>query len=848
MAKYSNVVYKGSTYGQTPRLLYSVQPFSSIAIDYYEVALSWASPTGDFTAIRLVRNQIGFPETEEDGVILYYEQSSSGSLSRTTFSDGIDNFADSNPYNDIPLTSGRYVYYRMWLRKTDNTWAPAGDTYVILPKSHNSFTPAGSRTSVGNYTTSTSTITSIARSGTLVTVTTANNHGYRVPFPVTVASTAHSAINGTFNLVSAYNNVFTYNTITTGDITSVSETGTTSSVTLSLVNTELPYSNVLNTQDKFMDYLPRVFTSASQSPIDEVDKTSGLYAFMGAFSFTLDSFLTAADLLLPENSGTYTSPELTALAQNQLGITEEASIALKNQKRLVREAIYMYSRKGTYAALKTMVESLTGYAPTITASPNIMLSPQDSTFYNGIGYWLPIGDSSIALEQTTLTPTAETNSIDNQYCAKIVVGTAGAHVRNGADLPVLHGIPVSAGTSYTFSYYTKKSTGTGSVVPSITWYDYKGTALSPVATGSSQTASTSWGKQTVTAQAPGYSGTVTAAVVATVNVATLTISSGHPFTVGSSIYVSSVGSPYDGSFTVTAYTATSVSYAVTNAVTSSTNVIGIIASTATAAVYASIDLQFNTVGTYYLDLVQFANSTTTTFYDARGVSIFLNPNKINFLSNPSFEVSTGSAWAINGTSISYPATTLTGVYDGSKMLQFTTNVGSTSLSSQSSTGIFTTGKFYTFSLYAKTTSGSETLNLRAQAYDSSNNAEVERLVPVTLTTSWQRFQVNLYVPSTFATATTYSIVSLYGTGTGKTINVDSAQLEPFYLATDYFDGSLPVSYGAVWAGTANASTSYLYTKKSIKIPRLLAKVVEFVPQNTPYIITSFAGTEGTGIA
>ena len=62
MAKYGVNYYGATKYGQTPKLAYSVEPMSVTVISFTKVDLSWQSPTGAFTRIRLVRNQNGIAE------------------------------------------------------------------------------------------------------------------------------------------------------------------------------------------------------------------------------------------------------------------------------------------------------------------------------------------------------------------------------------------------------------------------------------------------------------------------------------------------------------------------------------------------------------------------------------------------------------------------------------------------------------------------------------------------------------------------------------------------------------------------------------------------------------------
>ena len=63
MSKYGYSVYGASRYGLTPKLAYSVEPMGINVIKFYEVLVSWQSPTGNFTRFRVVRNQNAYPET-----------------------------------------------------------------------------------------------------------------------------------------------------------------------------------------------------------------------------------------------------------------------------------------------------------------------------------------------------------------------------------------------------------------------------------------------------------------------------------------------------------------------------------------------------------------------------------------------------------------------------------------------------------------------------------------------------------------------------------------------------------------------------------------------------------------
>ena len=236
MARYGNSYYGASKYGVAPKVAYSVEPIRTVALDFQQIKLYWENPRGTFSRIILVRNQSGFPETSEDGVVIWDEFATEGTVTRNFFIDGVD-----NPF-DIPLISGRPVYYRFFLFTDQKLWLDAGSIEDVVPQ-----------------------------------------------------------------------------------------------------NTGL--------HETFMNNLPRVLTSADANPLGLVDTESVLYNFMQGLTFTYEQLLTQINLLSPDSTGRYLTSSLLKLRQAQVGITSEASIPLKNQKRLIREILYLYSTKGTETAL-----------------------------------------------------------------------------------------------------------------------------------------------------------------------------------------------------------------------------------------------------------------------------------------------------------------------------------------------------------------------------------------------------------------------------------------------------------------------------------------------------------------
>ena len=817
MGIYGVARYGLDKYGEAPKLSFSVAPFRSSATGYNSVELSWTQPAGDYKSLRLVRSQDGYPETEEDGIILWEWFESSSAPRITTF-------VDEPSAVTSPLVSGRFVYYTIWALKDTGIWTATGSTLTVVPKSHAALAPDG--------------------------------------------------------------------------------------------------TTLISTQDKLMDYLPRVYTSRTQSPLDVVDSDSELYRFLSGLSFTLDELLTLADNLLPDESGRFLGPQLVELSATELGFTYDPYLSTKNKKRLVREGIDIFAYKGTFDSTALYAESLTGFAPEVTASPNLMLGLDNSTFYKGTGFWYPTGNCTLNLETTVpvITSTTEPNSIDKQYCARIDIGTAGAGVRNGDYNPITRGIPVQFSKEYAFSYYVKTASGSMAVTPSISWFDFQGTLISKVTAPSPITATTNWTKQTLTATAPGtdqaYS--VTEYSV-TDDVVTLTTEVDHLFLSGDQINVDGVDEDVDGLFTITSKTNNTITYSLSPNVpplTVSTTPVtdATVGPEKNPTVYASVELEFGATGTIYLDAVQVAESSVTGYDEARGIEIFLRPAKTNYLNNPSFDSVNPTEWAVDASSFSYVPTTLEEVQGGDNMLNLFANPDDeTSISA--STGTITTGKYYTFSIYAQmaglgitaasissgvatltlnaspaweegdtiqirnlnlainglqtitaitgnqvsfetdlpnqtltitggpTACRPETMSLKIDAYDEveSEITDTRTSDPIMFTDVWTRYSITLFVSSN--ANDTHLNVSVVGNTQGCSINFDAAQVEEAYLATDYFDGGYPLSYGAVWEDVAHESPSHLYPNKDSKLIRLKENLHEFLPLNTAFRIRTFAGVE-----
>lgn len=602
-----------------------------------------------------------------------------------------------------------------------------------------------------------------------------------------------------------------------------------------------------STHTKLLEILPNQFTSRDQSVYGEIDYNTDLARFLEGFSFTLDEYITYINLIQPDSYGDFISPTILALQGFQTGITPEYQTVSKTQKKLIREAIYIYQRKGTNLALGTFAESTTGYAPTITESPNLLLSIEDSSFYKGTGNWSTFGNVVLSSVTDTAPSQDELAACDTTYVGKAVVSTAGASVGLGVTQPITLKIPVGDITEMTLSYYAKTASSTNSVTPKITWYNYLGEALSSATTGA-QSINTSWAKKTLTAWAPGFIGQITDVSV-TSNVVTVTLSNSHPFITGDSVIVSGVNSTYNGTRTITGTTSNTFTFTLTTPNESLTQLTGTVRlaswSYKTQAKYASIQLTFTGTGTVYLDQVQLAPSSVTDYYEARAVDISLAPSKKNYIKNPAF-ISAGDPWTIDATASDYVPTDVVGVYGGLTMLELETKASGTTTLSTVTEDNLPVGKFYTFSIFGKSPDADQEISMTITATDTDASEIVGTTTDTaTLTSIWTRPSVSVFVP---ATAGNVEIeVTIEVEDSGEILYFDCAQIEEAPTVTDYIDGSMPTDYSTGWGGTAHESTSHQYANKEVRLARLTSELEKYLPINTAYRVLTLDGVEVAAI-
>ncbi|CAB4128727.1 hypothetical protein UFOVP111_68 [uncultured Caudovirales phage] len=452
-------------YGTRAALAFSAEPITATAVGYDDIALTWLAPTGAYSTFRVLRNQSGFPQTHEDGFVVY--ESAGAPAAPTSRNPFHDTSLDENKAIKFPLMGGRFVFYRAWVKKDENgAWVTAGDTFVLLPSPHN---------------------LSIARDSRYVE-------------------------------------------------TNPEATGYIGQDRLAYFDPKTsPF--VSSTHKRFLDLFPRAITSSSTGALDVPtdsyngttyqtsgqlgistfsDTTSEQYndenslfpAFMSAFSFTVDEMLTFAGLITPDTSVHWSSPTSIFLGGQELGMTQDIDSVTATQRSLLRNAVPIYSSKGTLSGLELLSQSMTGYDAVVTETNNLLLSIEDSTFYipgweekadaaskvtpvvkPAIGNWTVLS-TGLSMEVVSSEVTSANNDyladatygkyiIDTTYCAKVTPSTTNQSIGLGTVNPLGTGIPVTGGSYYTFqALYKRSNSASNTMTVEFKWFDKAGVYIS----------------------------------------------------------------------------------------------------------------------------------------------------------------------------------------------------------------------------------------------------------------------------------------------------------------------------------------------------------------------------------
>ena len=581
----------------------SVAPLSATPLDYGKIQVTWNLPNAaGYKLLRLVRNQYAYPENQEDGYILYEFDPvlNTGLYPVTTFTDGVD-----SSLSVVTLVAGEYVYYTVWLLLANDTWVIAGQDKDIVAKNHGVLVPNTPST----YLKTTHdkvmellprTYTSASGSPFDVVDTTSDLHKFLKGFSLTydefmtlaeltipfldATRTADSIVPVALNHLGLRN-------------TSILMTGSKKGL-IQKAGAIVPYKGTANSLAIFAETFTGYNTAIKSSA--NTDAVLGVNLMLNAQDSSFHrggqgAWQSITNTTLTVEGG----PNVTLL--NGAGASSGNTVTVTSTAGLiVGQVVTVIAGTGAFTA-GTTVQGITN-GTTFTTSANIATTLTGATIY-----------------AYTDIPTAEQYSFKSPYRLKVNTtaspGASEFRLGSTSSSPstseaIGYGIPISGGISYSFNYYAKR-VGAVTLLPYISWFDAYGNALS-TNNSSGDALTTSWAKYTLTATSPGYSQQASGYVIGS-STTTIILPSTHTFntTTNNKIYIEDDGFAFNGVFTVTAYSTTSITigYGLTSTLGTTLTSVNSTAGSATITVSSTANLQVGQVLSVIANAGAFAPGT-----------------------------------------------------------------------------------------------------------------------------------------------------------------------------------------------------------------------------------------------
>lgn len=341
------------------------------------------------------------------------------------------------------------------------------------------------------------------------------------------------------------------------------------------------------TPELMYEYLPTVLKISSMNAyLTSEQENNDLKNFLSVFGFEYDLFKTSIENIKNRYDVLKLDGRLIPVLLNEFGMRYEKELGLQQARTMLRNAVKIYSERGSLSGIKTFVSAFTGYNCDLKPVTNLMLSLDDSSFRETIGFWANKSNATLTratatTETPAVSPYEEPSSPSNfpnsslGFLKVTAVGNGDVEIMCGNTNIRTRAIPVEPGNQYTLSLFSRAKTSAKTVVTDIFWYTADGVFL-------------------------GTAGE-------------------HPYTNTTSAWTRSVGAtgvpPSEARF--------AVPYVRINSATAGDVV--------------------------YFDAVQFEQSgEATPFVDARRIDVVLRANRINQVLNPSFETDVSNWQASNG--------------------------------------------------------------------------------------------------------------------------------------------------------------------------------------------------------
>ena len=259
------------------------------------------------------------------------------------------------------------------------------------------------------------------------------------------------------------------------------------------------------TLDQMWSCVPTAIRTANRNIADDAAENQDLKDFLRIVAFEYDREKTQAELLRNLADPSYVPASLLPLLARQYGLVYEPSIGDKSMRSLVTYAIRLYQAKGSTGGLQDFIKAFSGYDTELLSGKNLLLDYNQSSFEEGTSSWSATNATLDVVGTGVVLPYIETVDFSNRQQGSMeVTAVAGGNVSlvsASADY-TLYGVPVTAGSAYTFSVYARAAATVRAVTTSISWYTRAGVFISTSTGTSTNDAVGSWTRVSNTATAP----------------------------------------------------------------------------------------------------------------------------------------------------------------------------------------------------------------------------------------------------------------------------------------------------------------------------------------------------------
>lgn len=844
MSRYGIDYYGVSYYGSGTSVQFDAAPFTAKPYGYGGIRLQWTSPSGTWAKLRIVRNTYGFPVNAYDGQVLL-----------TVF-----NGSDPTYLIDTSnLVQGAFYYYSVFvLETTQYTWVRAGDAEGV---------------SVKNYSNADKLYEYLPQI-------------YKISQPY--MATTNPDNTDLYNFLSLFGfELDYYQTITDLLVHRYNvETISGTLVPTMLEQFGLPYEPEVGLQQNriilrdgialsqkkgskagLRDYIKDFSGYAIPKPVaaqDFVQQSDGSYVlqntgYLVPSNPAIDGLVVGHNLMLDYNDssfeesvGNWLSPNSSA-SISQLDIYSITAVSVTSNVATITIGTHSY-KVGNVILVSGCSSPLFNIASaTITAvtstTVSYALTSANISTTTATGYLSSKPSPWQELTAPALFPNKQTGIL---AVTNANSGSGTVLLSCGDDNPRLNGVPVTSGTAYTFSIYIAAGTSTRAVTLKINWYDRFGVLIS-TSTGSSVTDATG---EFTSSKRPYVTGTAPSTawyavpVISIASVAGSASNEYHYFD-AAQFEASSSATSFDEARQVhitvrgqrinelinpnfvsplTPWTVTGGSTAAATSLQEATSDKYTVSTTSITSNVATVTLTTPHIlkvgSSVYISNISGTGVTSSNYNGLRTITA-VTLTSFSFAvtaTDQTSKVTTGNAWVAG------------------HAMQITASGSSVTLSSWGGSthsqlmGIYYPSTSYTFSIYAQTTSTTETVTAKITWYDISYNVLGTDSGSATTinNTGWSRPYVTATAPSTAA----YANVSLAWStaATSEVIYVDEALFENSGFALDYFDGNggQADAYDLFWeGGVVNGSRSHFYKNRFVIETRLLTDVIAgLVPMGT----------------